>query len=200
MRIVDSVIGRMRALKATDMPGIEFLDLRKERKAAPSAIEEPSASTMRTPPPIVVAWLEPLPYAHSPLTQAAPSPSVATPIGAANPPATVSVRPKISCATSRSRRAARSPVVLAIITHQRGSAIRSGDLRDRIETRLQRRAGSAIVLGHSQLERPGIGERGDGTGRDTAGCFRRSCVVSDRVEHVHVGGGSALRYRARAGG
>jgi len=28
----------MRALKATDMPGIEFLDLRKEGKADPSTV------------------------------------------------------------------------------------------------------------------------------------------------------------------
>ena len=62
-----------------------------------------------------------------------------------------------------------------------GGAIRPGDFRDLIETRLQRRTGSAIALGHPQLERPGIDKRSDSAGRETAGCFRRSGGVSDRL-------------------
>ena len=57
-----------------------------------------------------------------------------------------------------------------------GSAIRTSDLRDCIEAGLQRRAGTAVVLGHPQFERASLDERGDGLGA-TAGGFRRSGVV-----------------------
>ena len=78
-------------------------------------------------------------------------------------------------------------------------AIGTSDLSDCIEAGLQRRAGTAVVLGHPQFERASLDERGDRAGRETAGGFRGGCVVADCVEHVHVGGRSGLRYRAQAG-